>query len=248
MERKSDPEDLRARGLAYEFLSMAVAPHEGSVWSERVASARAMAEVLAMSFPDGAALGSAAELRDALARLPEDAIEIQTGASVVFGTPAPYPPYEGEYGMAHIFMKLQTISDVAGFYRAWGLEVGPSFRDRPDHLSAELEFMHFLLVKEAHAMVLGSDDLADETRRAERIFIGEHLGTWAPGFFSTIAAASANPFHAAVAAFGREFLGSELTRLGVAPGATEITAPRPEAEARDGCPIDSLRDGDRIRG
>ncbi|HEY5605138.1 MAG TPA: hypothetical protein VIL45_01310, partial [Thermoplasmata archaeon] len=80
MERESDPEDLRARGLAYEFLSMAVAPHEGQVWPERVASARAMAEVLATSFPAGTALGSAVRLRDALAALPEDAIEIQTGA------------------------------------------------------------------------------------------------------------------------------------------------------------------------
>src|SRR3972149_12155544 len=65
------------------------------------------------------------------------------------------PPYEGEYDNSDIFQKSQAMADIAGFYRAFGLETSPSFRERPDHISAELEFMHYLTWQEAYDLPPG---------------------------------------------------------------------------------------------
>ena len=44
------------------------------------------------------------------------------------------PPYEAEYGQAHIFQKSHTIADLRGFYKAFGVAPNPEMKDRPDHV------------------------------------------------------------------------------------------------------------------
>ncbi|MCB1364051.1 MAG: molecular chaperone TorD family protein [Rhodobacteraceae bacterium] len=61
------------------------------------------------------------------------------------------PAYGGEYGQAHIFEKTQTLADVAGFYRAFGLALAEDAHERPDHIALEMEFMEFLCLKQAWA-------------------------------------------------------------------------------------------------
>src|SRR3989304_3385529 len=54
------------------------------------------------------------------------------------------PPYETEYGSAHVFQQAQRLSDIAGFYRAFGIEVSARAKERLDHIAVELAFMSFL--------------------------------------------------------------------------------------------------------
>jgi TorA maturation chaperone TorD len=73
------------------------------------------------------------------------------------------PPYETLYGSggyagantqlagAQVFEQSQTLGDIAGFYRAFGLEVSDQIKERLDYISIELEFMSFLAYKEAYA-------------------------------------------------------------------------------------------------
>ena len=219
------------------MLSAAFAPNDGRQLPALVASTLERARILLGPGRGNPGLEPLLHrLEERLATVPVDAGELRSGASVVFGTPSPYPPYEGEHGQAHVFMKLQTMADVAGFYRAFGVEVGPTFKDRPDHLAAELEFMHFLLVKEAHVIEAANEELARETRRAQALFLSEHLGQWAPSFLARVASEGGNPFYIAVAEFGRTFLAIEMTRLGVPATSSEITASRPETEPIDSCP------------
>jgi len=228
-------DDLLGRGMAYKLLSVAFLPHDGRRLPHLLGETLTLATSLADSDVDEAIRSSARRLADRLSGLRRDETEFRSGASVVFGTPSPYPPYEGEYGMASVFMKTQTMADVAGFYRAFGLEVGPGFHDRPDHLAAELEFMHFLLTKEAYAREHKLDDLAAETRKAQSRFLEEHLGSWGPAFFASIARGGGNAFYAAASEFGSRFLTAESERLRVSPKRIRIRAPTPEPESPAGC-------------
>ncbi len=54
------------------------------------------------------------------------------------------PPYETEYGGMHIYQRTQELGDIAGFYKAFGVEVSDTIRERMDHISTQLEFMYFL--------------------------------------------------------------------------------------------------------
>jgi putative dimethyl sulfoxide reductase chaperone len=127
-----------------------------------------------------------------------------------------FPPYGADYLASHIFMKAQSLADVAGFYRAFGVGVRAG-SERPDHISAELEFMGYLCFKEAYAADHGLLEALEVTAAAERRFLSEHLGRWAPLFLVRFGMVSTQPFYRAMTTFARAFLASEAMRLGVSP-------------------------------
>lgn len=67
------------------------------------------------------------------------------------------------------------MADVAGFYRAFGLDF-PA--DRPDHISMELEFMRIVTMKEAKALVDEDRGNAEICISAQKSFLSAHLGRW----------------------------------------------------------------------
>ncbi|MBF0181428.1 MAG: molecular chaperone TorD family protein [Magnetococcales bacterium] len=70
------------------------------------------------------------------------------------------------------------LSDISGFYRAFGMQLTESNPDMPDHLCTELEFYSLLMVKQAYAM---DQEWAEEeaiTADASGKFLELHLGRW----------------------------------------------------------------------
>ena len=108
----------------------------------------------------------------------------------VFGlvVPKECPPYETEYHPTQeTFVRSQQMADIAGFYRAFGIEPAQSSPERPDHLALELEFMAFLLTKKrlALAAVELDPEAAEQVSicdRAQRDFFRDHLAWWVPSF------------------------------------------------------------------
>lgn len=91
------------------------------------------------------------------------------------------PPTETAYTAItpqHAMVKSFELADIAGFYRAFGVEVTPG-TERPDHIAAELEFMHLLCVKEIVASGDGQGgEQAGICRDAREAFLRDHLGRW----------------------------------------------------------------------
>ena len=91
------------------------------------------------------------------------------------------PPTETVYTAItpqHAMVKSFELADIAGFYRAFGVEVTPG-TERPDHIAVELEFMHLLAVKEVVAA--GREDGGEHAgicRDARATFFRDHLGRW----------------------------------------------------------------------
>ena len=83
---------------------------------------------------------------------------------------APETPQEG-------LTRTFELADIAGFYRAFGVEVEPG-GERVDHIAAELEFMHLLAVKQAVAEERGEVERAEICRDAAVAFLRDHLGRW----------------------------------------------------------------------
>jgi nitrate reductase assembly molybdenum cofactor insertion protein NarJ len=86
--------------------------------------------------------------------------------------------YETEFGLPHEFRQSQELADIAGFYRAFGFQVGAAVRERPDHLAAELEFMYLLALKEAYAAENLTHEQVEICLTAQRRFLEDHLGRW----------------------------------------------------------------------
>ena len=51
------------------------------------------------------------------------------------------PPYETLFGNDHVFAQSHVMGDIAGFYKAFGVELSKDIHERLDHLSVEFEFM-----------------------------------------------------------------------------------------------------------
>lgn len=126
------------------------------------------------------------------------------------------PPYETCYGSSHVFMQTHELADIAGFYRAWGLEISDGAKERPDHISVELEFMSYLAFKEAHAAGKGEPEKAALCRKVQAQFLAEHLGRWIPAF-SGLLENTAPGAYAALARMVRRMVAWDCERLGAKP-------------------------------
>lgn len=128
------------------------------------------------------------------------------------------PPYETEYGEDSLFQPPQEMSDLAGFYRAFGLVLRPSEHERIDHISCECEFMLFLARKEAYALVQNDAAMLGETQRAARLFLRHHLGRWAPALGRRLARRVPDGFYGKLGELLVAFVTQECARVGVPAG------------------------------
>jgi DMSO reductase family type II enzyme chaperone len=84
----------------------------------------------------------------------------------------PCPLYGGVYGGA----RMKAMEEAVRFYNYFGLKLSESPRELPDHLSTELEFMHYLTYRETEALQQGDDP--GPYRRAQRDFLERNLLGW----------------------------------------------------------------------
>ncbi len=92
-------------------------------------------------------------------------------------------PYETEYMKEKASRKPFELSDITGFYAAFGFGVSKDmqFKEAPDHISVELEFMAILVWKEAFAREEKQVENLRIVQDARMKFFKEHLAKW--GFF-----------------------------------------------------------------
>ena len=125
------------------------------------------------------------------------------------------PPYETEYGSGGPFSQPQEMSDISGFYNAFGLALDPVRHERFDHICCELEFMCFLCAKQAYTTEIGDNDGETEIVRTQRIFMRDHLARFGCTFFMRVKQESSGTWHGAAAELGLRYLEAECHRLNV---------------------------------
>ncbi|MCH7696055.1 MAG: molecular chaperone TorD family protein [Proteobacteria bacterium] len=94
-------------------------------------------------------------------------------------------PYETEHTKEtpqHAFCQSYEFADIAGFYKAHGLEVSENNPERVDHIATELEFMQVLASKEVMALNNDEKEHISIVRDTQNKFIQDHLGRWAGAF------------------------------------------------------------------
>jgi DMSO reductase family type II enzyme chaperone len=134
----------------------------------------------------------------------------------------PIPPYETEYGNEALFQQPQEMSDLMGFYRAFGLTVKVDGHERCDHISCECEFLSFLALKEAYALEHGDTEMVEESRKATRLFIRDHLGRFLPAFASKLQREDRTGFYGMLVKLCLAFIELESNRFDVPRGAENL--------------------------
>src|SRR3990170_3817588 len=148
------------------------------------------------------------------------------------------PMYETDYGPQDVWRQSSVLVDVAGFYRAFGVE---ERGERPDHVAAELEFLHVVTYKQAWAAANGDRANGGICRDAEFAFLRDHALRWLPGFAARVEVLSGGGPYAAAARTTRALLLSEADRHGleVIEGGAPEPVPPPMADGTHSpCEVD----------
>lgn len=123
--------------------------------------------------------------------------------------------YGAEYSSENEFQRVNNIADIVGFYKAFGLEVN---KERPDLLSTEFEFMHYLIFKRIYAIEKEIDDKGEKVLicyDAEKKFFSEHIYNSATKIAKTVLQKSENDFYVNIAKEMIDFLEQDKKYLGV---------------------------------
>lgn len=221
-----------ARGAAYRLLSQATMyPREevlATLREEDLSQAQAAAEILDETFSTPLA-AFAKELQDASA----DELQREHARTFTHLLSLDCPPCETVYTAREIFDETAQLSDIAGFFRAFGMELVE--RERPDHIAVELEFMHLLTSKEAYAHLHHGAEKARLCRVAQRKFVEEHLGRWGRQFARQLEARASHRFVVATATLLDAFLADEVAYLRAQPEVLRVNADWRTKVSEEGC-------------
>lgn len=154
-----------------------------------------------------------------LARSADDSIGQTYEVLFGIGISKDYPPYEVEYcSNPDTTYRSQQLADVAGFYRAFGLDRAEDAHDRADHLASEAEFMAILITRTIYARTQGLDSGHIEVcLDAQRQFFKDHLGWWLAPFGIALEKRAGRGFYAEFANLLRAFVAAERAVFGLPP-------------------------------
>lgn len=120
--------------------------------------------------------------------------------------------YGAEHTAENEFQRARELADISGFYLAFGVQAD---KERPDALSCELEFMHYLVHKEIYAFGKNSDKAREKAlicHDAQKKFFFAHLYPAARKVAEALISRG-NDFYSGAAEKMLEFLESERVFL-----------------------------------
>jgi putative dimethyl sulfoxide reductase chaperone len=118
----------------------------------------------------------------------------------------PCPLYAGVYTGG----RTQVWEELIRFYNLFGVHLSPENRDLPDHLSTELEFMHFLTWKE---LASEAPAAVASLRKAQRDFLERQVIPWT-GLLAKRAEKSGAPaFYRGLLSLTNQFMSADLNYL-----------------------------------
>lgn len=121
-------------------------------------------------------------------------------------------PYESFWLGEKDPSRLQEVTlAVIAIYGEGGFEISEDFRDLPDHIAAELEYLYTLIFKEARADAM--NDPAGKIKPSElrRRFVAAHLGRWVSPFAAAVGSAAETSYYRSLATLTERFVALEAT-------------------------------------
>ncbi len=99
---------------------------------------------------------------------------------------------------------------IAGLYRDAGLVLNEDFRLPPDHIAVELEFLSFLVFKEAEGLKNGDSKAVEYARELQQVVIREHLRSFALNVAERVAKHARTPFYRTITKVLNEHFSQQL--------------------------------------
>jgi TorA maturation chaperone TorD len=154
---------------------------------------------------------SARALESAFAREGADGLLVEYTRLFLGPIAAVAQPYGSVWLTKEKTLMQDSSMAVLELYREGGFDLAEDFRELPDHVAAELEFLYLLLFRENRALRDG-DAALPEILSLRRRFLEGHLGAWAPAFCRAVAEGTTSEYYRALAGLTARFVALEATR------------------------------------
>ncbi len=123
------------------------------------------------------------------------------------------PPYGSVYLEGERRIMSESSMDARNHYLKLGLDLGETFKEAPDHVCAELEFMHVLLCKGMETIQMDDGDAWVDTLYRQHSFLGNHFGAWMPQFTDQIIEHAETKFYRTLGETTRRFIEEECAAM-----------------------------------
>jgi putative dimethyl sulfoxide reductase chaperone len=110
-------------------------------------------------------------------------------------------------------MQDSTLA-VRALYEQAGFEVEDGFRELPDHVAVELEFLYLLKFREAEALHRQDDAALADNAAQRRDFLATHLGRWIGPFTAAMREHAQTSFYRELASLTESFVQREAKAVG----------------------------------
>lgn len=104
---------------------------------------------------------------------------------------------------------------VIELYQKGGFDMNESFREQPDHVAAELEFLYLLIYRENEAQRNGEPETLKAISGLKKRFLGDHLGLWIGPFTAAVRDGARSVFYRELAELTDRFVKMEASGAGV---------------------------------
>ena len=105
-------------------------------------------------------------------------------------------------------MRDSTMA-VQELYREGGFEIDEDFRELPDHIAVELEFLYLLIYRENEARRNDNPEVLTAMAGLRKRFLDEHLGSWVGPFTAAVKAGAQSGFYRELAELTDRFVKME---------------------------------------
>ena len=122
-------------------------------------------------------------------------------------------PYGSRWLTGDQKLMQDSTMAVLEIYEQGGFDVDADFRDLPDHVAVELEFLYLLIYTQNDAQSCGKMDDCLAAQLLERRFFGEHLGAWIDPFTEAVKAGAETAFYRELADLTQRFVQLESNLL-----------------------------------
>lgn len=186
----------RARGDSFRFLSACFYQPAGDVF---------LGEGLLVNLPRALdrvsprAAAAAGALEAAFRKYSEEDLVVSYAKLFVGPDKLIAPPYGSVYLDKERRVMSDSTMEVIETYKEAGLSMDKEFREVPDHITAELEFMYFLVYREVEALEMSLNDVAFDSMKMQESFFRRFLGQWMLPFCDKIREGTDNDFYRALA-------------------------------------------------
>lgn len=122
-------------------------------------------------------------------------------------------PYGSVWLEGEETLMQDSTMEVQALYEEGGFEIAENFRELPDHIAAELEFLYLLIYRENEARRHDNPEALTVMAGLRKRFLNAHLGSWVGPFTAAVRAGAQSGFYRELAELTNRFVTMEAAGI-----------------------------------